>query len=83
MVLICITYIFFRFNVQFVHILQYPADSYVKMMKKIAGDIVHRIFDGLSKQEIFDKPLDKKTLFQCFLVGESVARYGKKAIKKG
>ena len=74
---------FFRFNVQFIHILQYPADSYAKMMKKIAGDIVHRILDGLSKIEIVDKPLDKKTLFQCFLAGESVARYGKRAVKKG
>ena len=52
-------------------------------MKKIAGDIVHRIWDGLSKIEIVDKPLDKKTLFQCFLAGKSVARYWKKAVKNG
>lgn len=65
------------------HILQTPKDSWVKMVKKIAGDVNHRIFQALPKegQEFETKPLDKETFLHCFLSGESTSQWGGKAIK--
>ena len=52
-------------------------------MKKLAGDVIHRVFQGLSKQDekYIDKVLDKNTFMKSFRDGESESKWGK-AIKK-
>ena len=54
------------------------------MVKKIAGDVNHRIFQALPKEglEFESKPLDENTFFNSFLVGEPESQWGGKAIKK-
>ena len=49
-------------------------------MKKLAGDANHRIFQALpdhQKDDSFNKMLDKNSLLQCFLKGESKSNWGK------
>ena len=38
---------FFSYNVQILHLLQRPFDSWTKTIRKVAKDVVHRIFNGL------------------------------------
>ena len=52
-------------------------------MKKLAADVIHRVFQSLSKQDekYIDKVLDKYTFMKSFRDGESESKWGK-AIKK-
>ena len=54
------------------------------MLKKIASDVNHRIFQALPKEglKFESKPLDEETFLQSFLNGESESQWGGKAMKK-
>lgn len=49
------------------------------MLKKLSGDVVHRIFQILPEfeEDLVDKTLDKKLLMKCFLTGKSEPKWGK------
>ena len=52
-------------------------------MKKLAGDVIHRVFNAMSdeSEEFNDYILDKTTFIRCFCNGKSKSKWGK-AIKK-
>ena len=54
-------------------------------MKKLAGDANHRIFQALPdyyNDESFNRALNKDTLLQCFIKGESKSNWSKAVTKK-
>ena len=67
--------IFINYNIQFWHLLQNPVDSWTKIMKKMAKDSVHRIFDHLgnenSSNQFTEFKVTKARLIDCFLKGRS------------
>ena len=55
--------------------LRFPQDAWTKVAKKIAGDVVHRLFDYLGKvEESSNKNLTSEMVIDCFLKGKSVIR---------
>ena len=68
------------------HILENPVDSWAQAMKKLAGDVIHRIFEALSVEDSA-KILDQHEMINCFLVGQSDSKWlkgiGKRKIGLG
>ena len=65
----------FSYNVQILHILKSPNDAWTRMIRKLASDVVHRIFHSFGNEEISAKNrLTKELFLQCFEDGQSTSR---------
>ena len=60
---------------QILHILKSPNDAWTRMIRKLASDVVHRIFHSFSNEDISVKNrLTKELFLQCFQDGQSTSR---------
>ena len=61
---------------QFLYLLRQPQDAWTKVLRKVASDIVHRIFDAFSKEDISaNQNLTKELFLQCFQQGKSSSEH--------
>ena len=64
------------YNVQFLHMLKSPNDAWTRVVRKVASDVVHRIFNSFSNEQISaEQRLTKKLFICCFLRGKSTTDY--------
>ena len=62
--------------------LKSPNDAWTRVVRKVASDVVHRIFDSFSNEEVSaEQRLTKELFISCFLSGKSTTDY-KKAVTK-
>ena len=60
---------------QILQLLKSPKDAWTRIVRKIANDAVHRIFDHFKNEEISsEKRLTKELFLQCFQNGKSTSR---------
>ena len=60
---------------QILQLLKSPKDAWTRIVRKVANDTVHRIFDHLKNEEISsEKRLTKELFLQCFQKGKSTTR---------
>ena len=63
------------YNVQILYILKTPNDAWTRMIRKLASDVVHRIFHSFGNEENSAKNrLTKELFLQCFEDGQSTSR---------
>jgi hypothetical protein len=61
--------------VQILHLLKSPKDAWTRVVRKVANDVVHRIFGHLKNEEISsDQKLTKELFIQCFQKGKSTTQ---------
>ena len=66
------------------HLLRSPHDAWTRILRKVASDTVHRIFDSLTTEEISTKQnLTKEVFLYCFLKGKSKTRSLKGLTNRG
>ena len=58
-----------------------PKDSWSKIVKKLASDAIHRIFNALPDQKT--ESLNKMLLLRCFIMGKSESNWAKAVKNKG
>ena len=60
---------------QILHLLKSPKDAWTRVVRKVANDVVHRIFGHLKNEEISsDQKLTKELFIQCFQKGKSTTQ---------
>ena len=66
------------------HLLRSPHDAWTRILRKVASDTVHRIFDSFTTKEIAAKQnLTKEVFLYCFLKGKSTTRNLKGLTNRG
>ena len=65
----------FSYNVQILQLLKSPKDAWTRVVRKVANDVVYRIFNHFKYEEISaEARLTKKLFLTCFQKGKSTPR---------